>query len=261
VCVIQSLGVLAKAGGGAWRGCKLALHMLLSHERVCNDIARRVLLPPLPLAPPREYSKEEGLEVIDQIMTSLVNSLGQHSARLHLRCSGASAGGWESAEHGAEREKEEDEDEEEEEGVNVDDCVSAVAGLASCEALLVHVENDSRLPLLVLRLVSLLTGAAGQHMHAVYFLLYMYIRSVMYIYMYVCVYVYAYVHANIGEHVDAARALHGFIANSPAARDSVEKIMTYLACRMADNACPVDVETKQGTAHAKREDKADLCQA
>ena len=166
VCVIQSLGVLAKAGGGAWRGCKLALHMLLSHERVCTDIARRVLLPPLPLASPREYSKEEGLDVIDQIMTSLVHSLGQHSARLHLRSSGPRAGGLESAEYGAEKGEEEDDDEE---GVNVDDCVSAVAGLASCEALLVHVEKDCRLPLLVVRLVSLLTGEAGQHMHAVYF--------------------------------------------------------------------------------------------
>lgn len=163
--------MLAKAGGGAWRGCKLALHMLLSHERVCTDIAQRVLLPPLPLAPPREYSKEEGLEVIDQIVTSLVNGLGQHSARLHLRSACARAGGWEGAD-GAENEDEEDE--EEEEGVNMDDCVSAVAGLASCEALLVHVEKDCRLPLLVLRLVSLLTSEAGQH--SVYFRMYMYSR-------------------------------------------------------------------------------------
>ena len=81
------------------------------------------------------------------------------------------AGGWESAEYGAEKEEEEDD---EEEGVNVDDCVSAVAGLASCEALLVHVEKDCRLPLLVLRLVSLLTSEAGQH--SVYFRMYMYSR-------------------------------------------------------------------------------------
>jgi hypothetical protein len=82
----------------------------------------------------------------------------------------------------------------------------------------------------------------------------------MYMYMYGCVYVHAYVYVHKGEHMDAATALHGFIANSPAARDSMEKIITYLACRMADNACPVDVEALQGTVHDEREDKADLCQ-
>jgi len=220
VCVFRSLGVLAKAGRATWHGCKLALHMLLSHEVVCTELARRVLVPPPPLAPPREYSKEEGLEVLDHIMTSLVHSLGQHSSRLRTRSSGHREGR-KGGEPGEEEDEEEDEDEDEEdEGVNVDDCVGAVAGLASSEALLAHVEKDSRLPLLVLRLVSLLTGAAEAHM-------------------------------------DAANAIRGFITNSASACRAVESIIIHLACRMAGRSDPV--EAAACIAGDDREDEADLC--
>jgi hypothetical protein len=132
--IMRSLSLIAGCSRGAARGSRLAMHMLLSHVDVCQELGERALKPPPPSAPARPYTVEEGIEVVDEVMSQLV---------LHLSGEG----------------KEEEEDDAE--AVVVEDCVGAVAGLAQCPAIVRHLETHPRLPLLLLRLVVVLASAQG----------------------------------------------------------------------------------------------------
>ena len=153
VIVFQSLLILARASGDAMRGSLLAQHMLLSQEQVCRDLALRVLLPPHADAAVHKYTQEQGgRQILDQLMTSLVRRLAprlHHHNALLARCGGGVD------------DEDEDEEEEQEAGVNVDDCLAAVAGLSRSADLLVLLELHPRLPLLMLRLVCMGWGGAG----------------------------------------------------------------------------------------------------
>ena len=134
VKIMRSLSLIACCSRGARRGSRLAMHMLLSHVDVCQELGERALKPPLPSAPVRPYTVEEGSEVVDDVMSQLV---------LHLSEEG------------------EEEEEDGAEAVVVEDCVGAVAGLAQCRAIVRHLETHPRLPLLLLRLVVVLASAQG----------------------------------------------------------------------------------------------------
>jgi hypothetical protein len=154
IALMKNLLILQRASPASWRGCKLGLHMLLSHENVSSEIARRALLPPPPPpVTPLAYSVEEGKEVIDEVVAALVEHLAPE--KMQMQASPAVSGV---------RVGEGEEDEEED--VDVDDCVGALSGLTQCRRIVEHLDTHPCLPVLVLRLVMVLASSEGDHADA-----------------------------------------------------------------------------------------------
>ena len=129
VKMVKDLMLLGSASSPAWRACQLALHMLLSHESVCRDLAQHAL-------PHGDGGAGGEGDLIDLVVTRLVEHLSPSGRR--------SSDGTELLE-GAE-----DMDQ-----VNVEDCAGAIAGLARCEDVVKHLNRHPGVHVLLLRLIIL----------------------------------------------------------------------------------------------------------
>ena len=191
VKIVKSLLLISCASrtASATRGSRLAIHMLLSHVDICRELAERALKPPPPTAPARAYTVEEGKELVDDLLGQLV---------AHLSADGG-------------------EDDDDPGGfANVEDCVGAVAGLAQCEPILRHLETNTRLPLLLLKLVVVLASAHG-------------------------------------DQTDASVALTGLLAFSARARDALHHVIQYLKHRMLGLPNPVSVLSNEHAPCVRRD--------